>query len=123
MKTVMNPTSEALRIVSEDGAHVTIIGAGKTRSLMDGFFVPACAAGCVPAGDSEAEDNPATEVDESRVIMLESVINAVLDEGDESLLTMDGCPKANELKKRFGSHTADEREAAWENVKNTRDRD
>ena len=121
MKTVTNITGQSVRAISPDAMHSTSILAGETKEIRDELFASACAGGCVPAGDNSNDDNPATEIDESRVIMLESMINAVLDEGDESLLTKDGCPKASILKDRFGSHSTEEREQAWSNVKSTRD--
>ncbi|WP_067586413.1 hypothetical protein [Endozoicomonas ascidiicola] len=121
MKTVTNPTGFDIRATSSCGSHVCLIKAGITRDIPDSMFTDACLRGCLPADASV--DNPATPVDESRVIMIESVMNDILDEGDEELLTRDGCPKASEIKNRFGSHSTEERETAWDNVKATRDKD
>ena len=121
MKTVSNPFDYEINAFSANGVHNVRIPAGEIVAVRDDLFPSACAQGCLP---EKGVDNPATEeVDESKIIMLEQIINQVLDEGDESLLTMEGCPKAAVLKERFGSHNAEEREQAWENVKATRDRD
>ncbi len=120
MKSVINPTDATVRAVSTCGTHICLIAVGGPRLISDLVFADACAKGCLPADPSV--DNPATDIDERRVAQLVTVMNEVLDEGNESLLTMEGCPKASVLKRLFGEHNSSERQAAWHQVELTRDR-
>ena len=116
MKTIHNPNDETVRVVSTCGMFTTHVEPDETRTLPEALFLDACLKGCVPAGDNADEDNPATEVDESRIAELKEAIGAVLDEGDPEQLTKAGCPKASILQDLVGDHTADERQQAYDEV-------
>jgi len=115
MKTIHNPTESRLRLVSQAGDLVTFIKPDETRTLRDEFFLSAMNQGCLPAGEDKDIDNPATEIAEDRVAELAAIMQRIILEGGDTL-TGSGCPKASILKERFGEHTKEEREAAFEKV-------
>ncbi|GAA4647916.1 hypothetical protein GCM10023116_01780 [Kistimonas scapharcae] len=115
MKTINNPTEQRLRLVSLAGDLVTFIQPGETRTLRDEYFLSAMNQGCLPAGEDKDIDNPVTEIAEDRVAELAEVMHTIILEGGD-VLTGSGCPKASILKERFGEHTKEEREAAFDKV-------
>jgi hypothetical protein len=100
------------RVVSDDGAYITILEAGVVTKVHPLLFVPAIAAGCSVPGGSAGQ----IETHEEVIDKLMAAMREILAAGKKTQLTDTGEPRFSALKMKVGNFTKEQQAEAWQKV-------